>query len=226
MMTLYTSVGVLKLHKSDDKSYPTVSNSGREHVLDQLEMLIWSSMAFQFLNLLETRQIFEQQLQTYQITPGYSFEHYIRRLLFRGLIVKGDGLTSTDALYELLGNLYIVPLTNSFPVRLFSVLHLLLKGQVTPVQIKQQLKGEVIESPVEKLILNLTREKALSTAELLYGLDTEKIVNIRPAASGLTGDGLTCEERKSHAHTQYLQPSVLMAIGNLYLQKRILFKTL
>ena len=226
MMTLYTSVGILKLHKDGDRSYPTISNSDRKHGVDQTEMLIWSALAFQFFTLPEIRQIFEQQLLQHQIVPSYSFDHYIRRLLFRGLIVKGDGLTSTDALYDLLGNLYIVPLTGSFPVRLFSALHLLLKGQLSPAQIKKQLKGKPNDSPVEKLILNLTKEKALSAAELLYSLDTMKIVNIRLAAFDLARDDLTCDERKNQAHTQYLQPSVLTAIGNLYLQKRILFKTL
>jgi hypothetical protein len=204
MITLYTAVGLVKLQSASGHSYPVVVNNQQEHALDQMELLIWSSLAFQFSTFPEVKQVYEQQLLMRKLTPCYSFEHYIRRLLFRGLIAKGDGLASTDALYNLLESLYIIPLTDSFHIRLFSSLHLMLQGKLTASQFQQSLKLSPVRCPVEKLIINYCKVSALSTAQLLHCFDSNQ----------------TEEPAQPTKHP------VLTALGNLYLQRRVLFNTL
>lgn len=229
MLTLYTSIGLLKIEKDSDKPYPTVINSGYVHALDPCELVIWSALAFQFLSFRDIKQQFEENLERRNQHSSYSFEHYLRRLIFRKLIIKGDGLTSIDALYDLLGGLHIVPLADAFPVRLFSALHLVLKKQLPLQAVKYYLKAQTTEAPVEKLILRLVKERALSTAELLHCFDKGNISpeNASPDLMAVTADDeMTCEELQAYTHVHYLQTPVLMAIGNLYLQKRIQFRTL
>jgi hypothetical protein len=226
MLTLYTSVGLLKLNKESDYTYPSIFNNQREHSLDPPEMLIWSSLSFHFLTFPELKKHFEQQSEKLSLQVPYSFEHYARRLLFRGLIIKGEGLTYTDALYNLLGNLYIVPLNAAFHMKLFSGLRLMLKRQLNISQLKHSLFQKPKISPVEKLILNYTREAALSTAELLQYFDSNKTQNIKQYVSTLSSGKMTCDELKQHVHTEYIQHPLLFSISNLYMQKQILFRTL
>lgn len=53
-------------------------------------------------------------LEKHHRSENIPIEPYLNRLLLRGLVVKGDGLTGVDALYRLLGELYISPLQDSF----------------------------------------------------------------------------------------------------------------
>lgn len=227
MLTLYTSVGLLKIEKASGKHYPIVVNNGRAHSLDPGEMLIWSSLTFQFLTLEDAKLIFETNLENRGLNTSCSFEHYLRRLLFRRLIIKGDGLTQLDALYELLGSLYIVPLADNLGTRLFSSLHMVLKGQIPLRAVKQHMKPFTEKTPVEKLILQLARERAMSTAEFLHRFDKGQTLPAADSPTVIAADteDMTCEELDAYIHAQYIQAPVLIALGNLYLQKRILFRT-
>lgn len=229
MLTIYTAIGQLRIRQNHEKQpYPVVINQGKEHALDCQEMFLWSSLAFQILTLEEARHLYELKTQVLTPVPKHGFGHYLRRLLFRGLIAKGEGLTGVDALYELLGNLYIVPLADSFHVRLFSSLHLLLKGVITMGDLKQHLNASK-ESPAEKSILRLAKATAMSTAELLQCMEYGKteIRNADDLMDALyTDDDTTYESIKDQVHNLHVQTPMLSAIGNLYLKKRISFMTL
>lgn len=56
------------------------------------------------------------------------FSDCLDRLVTRGLVAKGSGTTDFDALYDLLGELYVVPISSSFPLKVVTFLKLLCSG--------------------------------------------------------------------------------------------------
>ena len=120
MLTLYTAVGTLKFQKTTGgKSIPLVINDGQEYGLSDDELLLWSCLAFQILTLHELQDAYTLRQIQKEGPKGLSFQHYLNRLSLRGLVVSGIGLTGVDALYRLLGSLTIIPLKDTFPIRLF-----------------------------------------------------------------------------------------------------------
>ena len=123
MLTLYTAVGTLKFQKTTGgKSIPLVINDGQEYGLSDDELLLWSCLAFQILTLHELQDAYTLRQIQKEGPKGLSFQHYLNRLSLRGLVVSGIGLTGVDALYRLLGSLTIIPLKDTFPIRLRSAL--------------------------------------------------------------------------------------------------------
>ena len=128
MLTLYTAVGILRFQDSiKEHKTPTVINNRQEYGLTEEEFFLWSSLAFQIRQIHELQPAFSERLKKHHRSENIPIEPYLNRLQLRGLIVKGDGLTGVDALYRLLGELYISPLQDSFSVRLFTCIYLCMK---------------------------------------------------------------------------------------------------
>ena len=131
MLTLYTAIGNLKIKRDEmGNPVPAVINNRQAYGLSEHELVLWSCLAFQILQIYELEKAYTKRLADSGRPEGLSFSHYLNRLLLRGLIVKGDGLTGVDALYRLLGKLHIQPVADRFPVRLFTCLQLYLEGKI------------------------------------------------------------------------------------------------
>lgn len=157
---------------------------------------------------------------------GLSFQHYLNRLSLRGLVVSGIGLTGVDALYRLLGSLTIIPLKDTFPIRLFGCVQLYLEGTIGAKEFGRYLKKKP-SSPMEDTILKLADKVSLTTAELVTSMEQEKVIHNESDIM----DELYTEPETTYQtlvddvqihHTQY---PVLQAIANLYLNKQITFHT-
>lgn len=141
MLTLYTAVGTLKFQKTTGgKSIPLVINDGQEYGLSDDELLLWSCLAFQILTLHELQDAYTLRQIQKEGPKGLSFQHYLNRLSLRGLVVSGIGLTGVDALYRLLGSLTIIPLKDTFPIRLFGCVQLYLEGTIGAKEFGRYLK--------------------------------------------------------------------------------------
>ncbi|WP_270628919.1 hypothetical protein [Mediterraneibacter gnavus] len=104
MLTLYTAVGILRFQDSiKEHKTPTVINNRQEYGLTEEEFFLWSSLAFQIRQIHELQSAFSERLKKHHRSENIPIEPYLNRLLLRGLVVKGDGLTGVDALYRLLG---------------------------------------------------------------------------------------------------------------------------
>lgn len=227
MLTLYTAVGTLKFHKSPlGKQIPLILNNGQEYGLSEDELLLWSCLAFQVLQIHELQDAYTlRRLQTNR-PEGLPFHHYLNRLSLRGLIVKGCGLTGVDALYRLLGGLTILPVEDTFSIRLFGCIQLYLKGTIDKKDFGRYLKKKKV-TPMEATILKLAGKVPLTTAELVTSIDQKKDIHTESDIM----DQLYPEPETTYQtlvddvqlhHTQY---PVLQAIGNLYLNKQISFQT-
>ena len=79
------------------------------------ELLVWSCLAFQILTYPELERLFvKKTVQTPASPSALPLSHYLNRLLLRGLLVKGMGVSAVDALYRLLGTLTITPVEDRF----------------------------------------------------------------------------------------------------------------
>ena len=155
------------------------------------------------------------------------FSHYLNRLVLRGIVATGEGVTGVDALYRLLGELSIVPVTNTFPVRLFTCIQLRLEGKIDGAAMKKYLKKEKY-TPMEETILRLAGTVSITTAELVASVErgTEHLQSEQMLEELYHNPDTTYRTLAEDAQIQHMQYPVLQAIGNLYLNKQISFQKL
>ena len=170
MLTLYTAVGSLKFERTNGKPVPYIINNEKEYGMSKEELLVWSCLAFQILTYPELEQVVERNCADSGQSISLPLSHYLNRLLLRGLLVKGMGVSAVDALYHLLGTLTITPVEDRFLLRLGSALLLSLKGQVRFRDIPRLLR-RVKCTPTEQQVLSLAGKAPLSTAELLLSME-------------------------------------------------------
>lgn len=170
MLTLYTAVGSLQFVNVNGKPVPHVINNQKESWMSKEELLVWSCLAFQILTYPELERLFEKNCATSGQSISLPLSHYLNRLLLRGLLVKGMGVSAVDALYRLLGTLIITPVEDRFLPRLASVFLLYTKGQVQLKDIPRLLRKTKC-TPTEREVLALAGKASLSTAELLLSME-------------------------------------------------------
>lgn len=155
-----------------------------------------------------------------------TMEDCLGRLCTRGLVASGSGETDFEALYDLLGGLYVTPLSESLSLRLTAFLKLtVLKG--ISVARAWELFRRDRPSEQEARVMALSRQALLSTAELVKCAEVgardistdEKLMDALYDDDDTTSDNiadmmLTAESREW----------VTMAVANLYLRKQIIFQ--
>ena len=143
----------------------------------------------------------------------------------RGLVASGSGSTDFEALYDLLGGLSVVPLSESLPLRLATFLKLIFKG--TPFSTARELFQRDKPSPLEARVMALSRQATLSTAELVKCAEVgaqdvssgEKIMEALYNDDYTTSDNIQWEMLRS----DYRAP-ITLAVANLYLRKQIILE--
>jgi len=154
-----------------------------------------------------------------------TLDNCLNRLEVRGLIARGVGDTDFDALYDLLGGLYVVPLPESLPMRLAAFGKLLLDG--VPFAKARHLFQKDRPSEREAQVMALSRQALLSTAELVKCAEVgvrdistdEKLMDALYNDDDTTSDNISCLMRLS-AKSQ----AVTLAVANLYLRQQIIFE--
>lgn len=197
MLTLYTAVGQYRLrNRTDGVAYPVVLLGRRELHLDPHEMLLWSSLAFSILTYQETKALFYEREAELHIISDLNFEHYLKRLIFRGLVASGTDCTGINALYRLLNPLYIRCAKASPLAKLAAMANLVLYRHFPLKSVLQIYNREA-----------LTREEKL----LLHRRNLEN----SPVHQLLEPEYLSQEKHQT-----------ITALANLYFKKQIIFDTL
>ena len=153
-----------------------------------------------------------------------TLETCLNRLEVRGLIARGVGDTDFEALYDLLGELYVVPVAESLSLRLVTFGKLLLDG--VPFSKARQLFRKDGPSQREAQVMALSRQALLSTAELIKCAEVgttdvstdEKLMDALIDNDYTTSDSIAFEMLESEHRVP-----VTMAVANLYLRKQIVF---
>ena len=146
----------------------------------------------------------------------------------RRLVASGRDCTGVDALYDLLGHLYVQPAPNGIAVRAASFLKLVLGRRLPFRKALAVFHTERLE-PMERQILALLRHEMLSTAELIQCTEKGKS-RIRDSSDLMDTlyreDGSDCEGIVTECRTSEARFPVIAAVANLYLKQQVTFQIL
>lgn len=225
MMTLYTAIGTYHLTK---KGLPLVTTGGQECALDAHELLLWSSLAFRILTYQELRAEFYEKEKELHILGELDFDHYLNRLIMRRLVASGKDCTGVDALYDLLGHLYVQPAPDSILVKTASFFKIFI-GRRLPLRKALLVFHTEKLNPAEKQVMALLRHEMLSTAELIQCTENGKtrLKDSNDLMDCLYREGdCDCESIVTDCRVSETRFPVLTAIANLYFKQRITFQIL
>lgn len=164
--TLYTALGHFRCRNDGGgRRYPVILMDHREFGMDPQEMTIWTALCWRLTDRQRAEDFYEQLSNGMQLFPRRSFSDCLDRLVTRGLVAKGSGTTDFDALYDLLGELYVVPISSSFPLKVVTFLKLLRSG-TAPGSAAALFRRDRRTEP-ERRVMALSGHTPLSTAELV-----------------------------------------------------------
>lgn len=222
--TYYTAVGHFR-RKTDDqgRTYPVILVNRKEHIADVQEMAVWTILNWRFLRLEQIETKYEQMSK--DLPPARrTLDVCLNRLETFGLIARGSGDTDFEALYDLLGELYVVPITERLPLRLVTFGKLLLDG--VPFTKARQLFQKDKPNEREAQVMALSRQALLSTAELIKCAEAgvtdisteEKLMDTLIDNEYTTSDSIVFEMLQAEQRVP-----ITIAVANLYLRKQIVF---
>ena len=226
--TIYTAVGHLrKKHDGPGRTYPVIVMNQREYMMDMQEMAVWTALCWQVLDLAKLRNRYAT-LSTSIPDTKRTLESSLLRLQSRGLVASGCGTTDFDALYDLLGGLYVVPILERFPLRVAAFCNLVLFKGVSYRQAATLFRKD-LRSNEESQVMALTRQAFLSTAELIKCMEmgvTDISTGDKIMAALYNDKHTTCDNIRFTMQGSRYQKPITMAVANLYLRKQIILQRL
>lgn len=228
MKKLYTSIGRFCRRGHGNMTYPYVMVSGRECVLDTQEMLIWALLNWRIVEADQVEWLYQASAEEtgVGILHHRTAEDCLTRLVQRGLVMEGCGDTGADALYSLLSELYIIPISESLFLRVASFIRLTIFGGV-PYTITRDLFRRDRRSEPEQQVVRLSNQTMLSTAELIKcaELHITELPTEETLLEALYGDEFTTSDNLVESvRFSDCRNTVLTAIANLYLRKQVILE--
>lgn len=224
--TLYTAIGHFQRRTTAEGSYPVIMINSREYRADLQEMVIWTCLSWRLLSIEQLRNLYLQKLESLQLQTPRSFEECLTRLVTRGLAASGSGETGYEALYDLLAELFVVPVSSSLPLCALAFVRLTLRDHV-PFSKARRLFQADRPSLEERRVLELSRQALLSTAELIKCVESgvEDVSSDNNLLMALYDDMDTTS--RNIVYLMQDKPSaqsVVSAVANLYLRRQIIFQ--
>jgi hypothetical protein len=226
MITLYTAVGRFERRTNKNGQYPVVIVNGKEYAVDMPEMMIWTRLNWRILELPQIEKLYNQTARDAGLDEQTGYEVYVERLIQRGLIVSGVGETGSDALYDLLNSLYIIPVTSGLFVKVTAFLKFIFVNKLPFNKAKTVFQSEKLSGDAKRVI-DLAKQTQLSTAELIkcVEIDVYDLSDDDKVISALYDDDVTtCDNIGCYAKNFRKQRLVLETVANLYLKKMIIFE--
>lgn len=224
---LYTAVGKFHIKGSvGGMRCPLVTLGGREFILDMQEMTLWTILNWRILTEEEIYLLYEKKVQETGFLSSRSAEECVRRLVQRGLIAKGIGDTGADALYDLLSELYVIPISENLFLRVISFIRLTFFSRI-PYSVTKRIFSKDKRSDSEKKVMRLANQAVLSTAEIIKCIDQnvltfatdEDLLDVLYHDDYTTSDNIAYSVR----FLPRCRP-VITSVANLYLRKQIIFE--
>ena len=224
--TLYTAVGHFKKVSTEDGAYPVVLVGQREYGMDPQEMAVWTTLNWRLLDERGVEKHYEPLARELMLTEYRTLENCLGRLVTRGLVAAGHGGTDFEALYDLLAGLYVVPISESLPLRTATFLKLYLLDGV-PFSRAKEIFRRVRLSDGEARVMALAKQGLLSTAELIKCVELgitdvsgdDKIMDALYSDTDTTSDNIG-DLMRAAAN----RGTVTMSVANLCLRKQIIFE--
>ena len=224
---LYTAVGKFHVKGSiGSMRCPLVTIGGREFILDMQEMMLWTVLNWRMLTEGEICLLYEKKIQEAGFMSAQSAEECVRRLVQRGLIARGSGDTGEDALYDLLSELYVIPISENLFLRMISFIRLTLFSRL-PYSVTKKIFSKDKRNDSEKKVMRLANRAILSTAEIIKCIDQNMLsfATDEDLLDVLYHDEYTTSDNIAYAVRSLPQcRPVITSIANLYLRKQIIFE--
>ena len=221
MVEYFVTKGKLVVRNSE----PLVVADGETKALSQAEFILWTSLHWNVMNKESLKAEFDKRMKKYGLYSDVSFELILNRLKTRGLIAGKSDYLAVDTLYNLVKDLYVVPLgtVNVFKkAMMFGVM--LING--VPFDKCREAMDDFNLNCIEKQIVGFSKRVKVSGAELirisdkdLWEIKSEK--DIVPLAYEEHED---MESIGNFTRFSKDKNKVLEAIVNLYLKKQIVFE--
>jgi hypothetical protein len=226
--TIYTAIGHFQRRTTAEGSYPVITINEQEYMADLQEMILWTCLSWRLLSLEQLRELYLQKVRALEVHFSRSFEECAARLVTRGLAAAGTGESGYDALYDLLANLFVVPVSSSLPLRILAFLKLIFCDHVSFVKARRLFQADR-PNREERRVLELSRQALLSTAELIKCVETgtydvssdDKLLTALYDDLGTTSRNIMYLMRDKPS-----AQATVTAIANLYLRQQIIFQRL
>ena len=143
-------------------------------------------------------------------------------------VASGIGETDFDALYDLVSGLYVVPISESIPLRIITFLKMVMLDGV-PMSKAKQLFHHDHPSQREAQVMALSRQALLSTAELIKCAEvgaSDLSIDQKVMEALYNDDTTTCDNIGWEMRNAGSWKDVTLAVANLYLRKQIIFERL
>jgi len=140
--------------------------------------------------------------------------------------MSGLGDTCADALYDLLNNLYVIPVTSSIFIKIAAFLKFIFVNKMPFSKAKTVFRKETL-SENERRVVGLARQTQLSTAELIKCIEigVHDLSSDEKIMEALYNDDITtCDNIGYYVKSSRKQRPVLETVANLYLRKLIIFE--
>lgn len=225
----YTAVGRTQIKRSfNGDCCPVVFLNDKEYILDLQEMILWSVLNWRILTIEEIQLLYETKKKETKYIPSKSFEVCLHRLIQRGLIAEGIGETEAEALYDLLSELYIIPISENIILRVTSFLRLTLFNGI-PFSVAKRIFGKDKRSDDEKKVMHLAKQALLSTAEIIKCVESDSLHfdSEEQLLDTLYHDELTtCDNIADITRNFSNCRPVLTSVANLLLRRQIILERL
>ena len=204
---------------------PFVVADGEEKALSQIEFIFWTSLHWNVMNKESLNAEFGRRMKKYGLYGDVSFEKTLARLKTRGLVASKSDYLAVDALYNLIKDLYVVPLGTVNAIKRAFMFSLMLINGVPFDECREAMDGFNLNC-LEKKIVIFSKRLKVSGAELIR-ISDKNLWDIKSEEDIVP---LAYEEHEDMGtlgnYTRFSKDKnkVLEAIGNLYLKKQIVFE--
>ena len=224
MVKLYTAVGRFEAKVKFGGKIPTVTVNMKEAELQIEEMILWSCLMWNIVTINEARSAFQKKALEYSVAPE-RFDAVLERLQIRHLVVSAEADRGDEALYKLLANLYVIPMTSSLFAKVKVFLRLVLRDHMSVSVAKIVFRRENY-TEMEKKVLDLAKQTHLSCAEILKCIE-ESVTDVSTSKKVLDAlydvDYSTCDNQGWLVQFYDNHKNILEAIATLYLNRNVIF---
>jgi len=225
--TYYTAVGCFRCEtNTDGLNYPVILINRQKYLVDMQEMTVWTALNWKVLNFEQLEKEYNCLSWECGVQPQRTLYNCLQRMVTRGLVASGTGVTDFEALYDLIGGLYVAPLSESLLLRLAAFMKLTVCRGI-PVSRAMELFRKDRPSAAEARVMALARQELMSTAELVKceELGVKDVSTHKKLMAALyDDDDTTSDNMPVRMRTAKSRELITMAVANLYLRKQIIFQ--
>lgn len=227
MKEYYTAVGKFESRLVGyGKRYPVIIVGGKEVYPNVQELLVWTFLNWNILTELQIEDIYNKKCKESALfNCGYNI--ILKRLLNQGLVVQGIGNADEDAIYDLLSDLYVtLPQSYNFITKVISLLKIVLVKHIPFHKALTIFRKEKMNDD-EKRVVDLAKQTALTSSEIIKCIENNvyDISNDNKLMDVLYNDDDTTSDNIGLITKTFNEKSsVISAIANLYLHRRIIFQ--